>query len=454
MNILNRILLAPVMPDLGAGGRAEPGSVGGPKGSLSSWMADPIFKDEPPAPPAPKKEEKDGQAAALERSGERSPGDKLPVGADAPAGEGKAGDAAVVPAKPDPDPVKPPEPKAEPAKELADWEKAPAPKNTAGWEAWKKSRRDAEIVFKKEIETRDTRLTELQTKLEEAETKATANGEPSPEIKSRIERLEAENQKLHEAFIVTNVESDPVFIKHFGDQTDAAVTKAKKLVGADKADQIGEILNLPDGKYKDEQLEQFMGDIESTVTRSRLGVVLEDLDKIRDARAREITKAGVHKQEKDAQSVASAEHAQKVAQGAFNTMLAGFTDKEKGFAAFQKRSGDGSEEWNKAVDSRIETAKNLLLGKNIKAETAVRAAFYAAALPDMLKWYAAERDQVKKATANLEKQIAELKAAQPNGGGRKADGAEPTGLAKLTKASAPWQVTKNFADDAARLARE
>jgi hypothetical protein len=452
MKPLNRILLAPAMPALDSG-RAEPGSFGGPKDSLKSFVDD-VLKISAPEPPPPKKEDKtDGKTAAPERSGERSPGDKLPVGADAPAGEGKAGDGTDVPPKPDAA-SKPPEAKVEPAKEAAaDWEKAPAPRNAKEWDGWKKSRRDETAVLKKEIETRDTRLTELQTKLSEAETKATtANGELPPAAKSEIERLQAENKSLHEAFITTKVESDPVFIKHFGDQTDAAVTKAKKLVGAEKADQIAEILNLPDGKYKDEQLEQFMGEIESTVTRSRLGVVLEDLDKVRDAREREIKKASVHKQEKDAQSMAHAEHANKVVQAAFDSVQKEMTSADKGLAVFQKR--DGNDAWNAKVAERLKMAQNLLMGQNIKPDTAVKAAFYAVALPVLMEAYIAERAQVKKEKDELEKTIAGLKAAQPNGGGHKADGGEGTEMSRVKKNEPPWKHVSAFARDAAKMANE
>lgn len=411
----------------------------------ANWMDNvlaPLIQDTPP----PKKEDtKNGKESADDRPGDNAPPNKPPVGSEPVGGQpdkGGAGDkltglpetvvgdkaAAAQPvAEPKPAPAG-----KEPAKDAKTvLDKLPVPKNSKEWDKAKTTWYEIENSLKKDLAERDQRLTELQAQLTEASAKAQAGAELAPEIKTQLEHKDAQIKELSERIQILDVTQHPKFQRYFGDKTEAALAKAKKLVGADNAERIEKILKLPEGEYKNAQLEEFLGGIDSDLGRTRLGVVIEELENINLEREAEIKKAGEHRDKINGEQALLSEQGKKVRQQTFDQTLQGLQDAKKGFAPFQFRADD--KEWNDGVTKRVEAARDLLFGEKVKPEQVAQAAFYAVTLPLVLKSYGADAEKWKQEKAGFEAKIAELVAAEPkrgDGGGGEAESENPLGHIK------------------------
>lgn len=270
-----------------------------PTGLVSEWVKDVARLTAPEPKPEPKKDT-DGKTDTSGRSVEPKPD-----AGDAVAGDGKSG----VVGDPKPEPAKVDGAKPEPKKsddsksakkdgdKKEDWETAPKPKGISDqdFSKWKEGRKVKETELKKEIATREERIQALQNQLKEVETKAAMSGELPETIKAEIKSKDDQIKALTEKIMVLDVTEHPKFKSYFQGKIDSAITKAKKLAGAEKADMIEKIIKLPDSEYKTAQLEEFLSDIPSELTKSRLAVVLEELDNVAAERESEIAKANEHK---------------------------------------------------------------------------------------------------------------------------------------------------------------
>lgn len=416
-----------------------------PTGLVSEWVKDVARLTAPEPKPEPKKDT-DGKTDTSGRSPEPKPDAGHVVASDGKSGtmgEPKPEPAKVDGAKPEP---KKPDDKPK-AKE--DWETAPTPKE-ADWKKWKEGRRVERDGLKKEITEREERIQTLQNQLKEVETKVATSSELPETIKAEIKSKDDQIKALTERIMVLDVTEHPKFKSYFQGKIDSAITKAKKLAGAEKADTIEKIIKLPDSEYKTAQLEEFMSDIPSELTKSRLAVVLEELDNVAAERESEIAKANEHKGKLSEEQQAKAKQTFENRQKMFETTLKQVRDVSNGFPLFQFKDGDDA--YNQQVTQRIESAKGLLFNPQVPDDVRMKAAFLAVAAPHIIKSYTTESEAWQKEKSDLEAKIAELVAAQPKPGTGGADSGETHFRPKV--GMKPHEITKGFVADALRRVNE
>lgn len=414
---------------------------------LADWMKsigtiEEVF--EPPAAPAaaatpPPKEEKPDAGKTNDGQAGNSPpaNDKTPTPAAAPAPDAGPKPADAVP----PASAKPAEgqtPKPEEGEEQ--W-----PRTNPDWEKFKAKRKEREEALKKDITTREATIAELQAakKALEDQISSAATKDKDP----AFERLKEENQALTERIMALDVTQDPRFTAYFENKTNAQFELAKRVVGADKADELVKALKMPDTEdlreIKEATIEEIMGNL-SPIQQSRIGAVLNNLEGIRSERESEIAKARDFKDKAKAKEEEARASFAKVQEKAFTDVLSKLQDEKSGSFFYREKAGDT--EWNKGVKQRIDIAKALFSGKGVRPEDVVNAAFTAVAYPSLLASYKEDMKLKDSEISKLQEQVKSLSAAQPNKGtsGEGANGAEPPGLT-LKPGMSPSEATAAFA---------
>jgi hypothetical protein len=300
------------------------------------------------------------------------------------------------PKEPDKEPPK--EPQKEPAKEPA---REPVttedkwPRSADQWKEFKKVRDSKYAEY-------ETRIKTLESERDDAKKTTATPATESSEYKS----LQEERDALSERLKVVDVTQHPRFQAYFGDKRKAQIDVARSIVGKERADQIAKILEMPEGEYKDTQLDEFTADLTS-MAAARIGGVVNSLAILENERQGEIKKSQENfrqMQETEAKRVAD--------QGvmlnkAVDSVLLAAQNAKNGHPAFQKR--EGQEEWNKAVDQRVQVVRNLFSGKG-SADSILRLIVAGTGSEPVLEENLALRDQLAKA----QEQIKSLSAAQPN----------------------------------------
>jgi hypothetical protein len=221
------------------------------------------------------------------------------------------------------------------------------------------------------------------------------------------------------------------------------VELAKRIVGTEKADMIGRLLSMPDGEYRDAQIRDFVSELD-VLDQSRLGGVLNSLADIDTERANAITEArtsgeAIRQRETEARERAGKEQTAKV--NAFiDSKIKALTDPTKGNPMFQKREKD--EAWNAAVDKRLESVKNILVGQ-VTPEEMFNAGANSVAYHQLLS----EHQTLQKENAAMKEQLSKLTAAQPKieGAGAAAGGGngEPA-PAQMKKGANPMEAAATW----------
>ena len=260
------------------------------------------------------------------------------------------------------------------------------------------------------LKERDAKISELSSRVSEFEKapKPAAIADDDP----RIVEAKKREDELSERLRLVDITQHPKFKAFYDGKKNAQIEMAKKIVGAESSEQIATLLSLPDNAYRQEKIEELVGQL-SPIQQSRIGSVLNSLNEIEIEREGQIEQAKKdytayqEKAKKDGET-RQAELKSNVEKG-FTTVLSTLQNsKDKdGLFIFQKQ--DGNEDWNKGVDERVAYAKNLIFGQN-DPQALMRAAFHAAALPGVVKSYQTLLSQVQ----GLQEQVKGLTAAQPN----------------------------------------
>lgn len=288
------------------------------------------------------------------------------------------------------------------------------PRNSSDWDKYKKVHAEKEAKLQAEIDTWKGKAAELEAAKKAAEEGATKSAEPSPEVTAELERVKKANEEMSRRLQILDVTQHPQFQAYFDNKVNAQKELGKRIVGAEKAPQFEKLLALPDGDYKNSQIEEFVSDL-PILQQSRIGAVLNALEGIGQEKAAEIAKAGEHKaQLTKEQEVKSAERV-KLRDKLVNEVAASLASEKEGMAIFQKRTDDA--EWNRGVDERIALAKKVITGEGMKPADVIKTAFYGAAVPAILQAYQSDMKEKDEAIGKLEEQVKALTAAQPGKGG-------------------------------------
>ena len=416
--MITKLLLA---PDLLSGGGIITADPNSDPSALKGWMsmvADNQIEGEDgtkPVDPPPKKEP-NGKPDAKSDGTE---GDGVSANAK-PVSEPDVNPADAAPVKPVADAT--PKPDAKPGNAEAKKAEVPGkedkmPRSSTDWDKYKKVHAEKEAKLQAEVTTWQTRHKELEAKVKEIEQKATQAGAVPPEATKELEAVKKENEEMSNRLRVLDVTQHPKFQAFFDGKVNAQKDLAKRIVGADKFGEFEEVLALPEGKYKNDQLDAFVADL-PMLQQSRIGGVLNTLEAINQERSEEISKSSELRTKLTEEEKGRAQKTQADSIALRDKLtaeaVAELSDPETGWALFQKKEGDDA--WNGGVDARIGAAKRLLTGKDMKPADFVKAAFHATAFPDLLQAYSADMKARDETIAGLEAQVKKLSAAQPKGG--------------------------------------
>lgn len=326
----------------------------------------------------------------------------------------KAPDPNPPPAPPKPD-ATPEPPKAdaakssEPPKPSAPDPKASeekVPRTSREWESFKTIRDAKYQEYEKKIKTYESQVNDLSEKASK------------PVVPPDYESIKKQAEEYDKIIQQIAVENHPKFKAYYDNAISVQIGIAKQIAGSEKAAQLEKLLALPDGDYKTDQIQTLIDDL-PPLQQSRIGGVLNQLDAINNERNSEIQKSRenykiLKQRESDSQATN-----RKNFEDAFSKAVEALKGKD-GSPMYQMRDGD--EAWNKEVSERIEVAKSYLFG-NHAPEQLIQAAANAAAYPAALKQVMGLMEKV----GQLEKQIADMTAAQPTiNGQRKLETTENT----------------------------
>lgn len=265
------------------------------------------------------------------------------------------------------------ETKAEPAPEVDDNEPLPdafsksSPKVQEHFKSLKIERnklakeRDA---IKAEAEAKAARAAELETKLKELE------GRAAP---ADYEQTKKERDAFHNQLLTFDTLNHPQVKARFEEQTKIAMeTATAYLDGEDKA-KVETALALPEGRYKQQQLQQVMSELDDMSRMNVLTAATElrklNLEKEQLAKKAEANRSQMHE---------NAQQEQRQRQQQFERVIDTVLTKTDapGMELFQEK--DGEEEWNSEVSNRRQVAKKLFMGGFTPEESARFAAKAAA----------------------------------------------------------------------------
>lgn len=347
-----------------------------PADAVKGWMSALETIDAPEATPQPATAEPQKEPDGTNDT--QQPADHVAVGKPTPA-----------PApKPAPDPAPRP---VEPPKPVDELPEDKWPRTAQEWKKFKE-------IKARDIKERDEKIKAIEAERDEIKKKISETP-VSPELES----LKKERDELSERLRILDVERHPKFTAYFQNRTQTQVDLAKRIVGPEYAEKAAKLLSLPDGQYKDSQIEEMLLNL-SPLQQSRFGSVLNSLADIEAERQSEIKRSRENYDKMTAEQTAAREQQMKGIEKAFNDAALKVQDTNP---VFKKREGDHA--WNTEVEKRLEMARNLFFGKGVKPEQVIQASLDAAALPSILSGYEAMYNENER----LKAQVAELSKASP-----------------------------------------
>lgn len=335
------------------------------------------------------------------------------------------------------------EPKADDTKSKDDDDAEKWPRSSADWDKFKTKRKERETALKTEISTREAAIKELQEKVSTYEAKASEAGAVDPEIKTNLERLEAENKEMSDKLTVLEVREHPKFVKYFDKKYSRVIGDAKTIVGQDRADAIEKILKISDPEFKQAQFNAFISETEDENVRVDLRLIMREMRAVDDEKKEAIESAAEQKAKISVDQTAKAAGVRQTFEQTFVKVQKALQDPKVGSALFQKRDGD--EVWNKGVDARIKEAESILLGTGQTPESVVRTAFHAAAYKPLLEGYRQAHEQWQAEKAKFEQQIKDLSAANPGGRGSGPKPADTDGKVEIKQDMNPFEASRAWA---------
>lgn len=294
--------------------------------------------------------------------------------------------------------------KPEPVKPADDIEEPPhvSEKSKSSWAKLRASDADA----KQRATTAEQRVKELEERVKAAAVDPTEH-----------EALKKRATEFEEKLIQLNVEQHPQFQAYFTNKV-SAVHKSLETVLGDKAEMVKKILELPDGDYKMEQLENISVQLGS-FKANRIAIAADQLAQIHSERGAEIQRSRENLQKSNEQAKAESatrQTQQRVeAEKVFNETIAAL-------ALPTLVAPANADDATKAeIAANMEAAKKLAFGENSPADISKMIAYsvHGMRLTPMLKAAVEENDK-------LRTQLKELQGANPKpaGGEKKPEGGE------------------------------
>jgi len=242
---------------------------------------------------------------------------------------------------------------------------------------------------------------------------------------------------LSERLKVVDVTQHPRFQQYFGERKTAQVELAKRIVGAERAEDVVRLLEMQDSDYKDTQLNDIMQDL-TPLKASQLGAVINNLSVLEGERQSEIRKGRENFEKMKASAQAEADSVKTGIQKLVDGFVGKAQDGKTGHPAFQLR--EGQDEWNAGVGKRVEHFKDFF-GSRLKPEAVFQTVLNGAAFPAV----AAQVTYLMEENAKLKKQVESMSKANPKvDNGAPPDTTEQHSKFAIQPGSSPKEVTAGW----------
>lgn len=223
----------------------------------------------------------------------------------------------------------------------------------------------------------------------------------APETLEQLTAIQKERDDLRARLEAVAVEKSPRFEAQFKPRFDAAVQQAKAAVGPEKAAKIEQLLSMPESSWRDEQLDQVIQDMGTTLRATKLTQAVADVDRL-NAEKVQLAQRGseVWKQWNQEATDAQQRQVQERNAQATNTF--------ESELAIWKGATELSED-------EVSIARNVFSGNGMTYKDMANAAMWGVVGPRMAQAALADKARV----TELESELARLRGAQP---GIKPDG--------------------------------
>lgn len=306
-------------------------------------------------------------------------------------------------------------------------EEAPKPKVEKSSEGYTDIEIPAEIKSKKAADhfraattakrKAEEKAEELSKMLDERQSKY---DQELQDLRDQLSGLSGERDKLQDTLKSIDIERDPQFQQAYQQQESQVNAALQSAVGLEAAEKFMQLGRMPAGPDKDSQLAELTEGM-NQVQASRVGAALAKLDELTIQRSMEIENSRQNWEQLQAKRQEELTKQQEAANNVFKGTL---SNASKVLEVFS------NEDDAKAVS---EAATAIFSGSN-DVEDVARAAVWAAAAPKYRSLYGQAQQQI----ADLQKELAELKGAEPGLAGSPAgdggDGAPKDAVAAFAAA--------------------
>lgn len=311
-------------------------------------------------------------------------------------------------------PKEPPKPEAkEPPKPAPEPDEKP-PKSAKDWEAYKANKK-AILEEKRALEGKaaaleaartaaDEKVKKLEADLETAR-KSAAPPADYEQIKKALEAEKTKSSELDKALRLVGTERHPEFKAKYDAPIEAAVARAKKIVGADKAEQVARLMQMPPSDWRDAQLEEALSDL-SAVKSGQVTGLMAEIGRLQDAREAEVKQNADQWEQLQAQRALETQAADRARQEQTIRFVSDTVSAIK----------DGDELKGLLSDHDLEVVKGVAIAGCKDPADTVKTIARGIAFTALLKGWQADKAKIEA----LEKQVKDLEGAQPGGKGHPA----------------------------------
>lgn len=235
----------------------------------------------------------------------------------------------------------------------------------------------------------------LKQQLEQIQKGQKPNGAPDPETAKHLASIQAERDNLLARLEAVAVEKSPRFEAAFKPRIEAAINLAKSAVGPERSKAIEKVLELPEGNYRDEQLDAMLQEVGGGIRGSKLTQAVAELDRIA-AEKQALSSRGseLYKQwqsEEQANYQRQQQERQRQALGAFEEELKG---------------------WGSVVNEEDAKVARDVFNGQADLQDAARASLWAVAGPKIASQAMAKDKRI----AELEAELSKYRSVQPGKG--------------------------------------
>lgn len=234
-----------------------------------------------------------------------------------------------------------------------------------------------------------------KTKEYEDRLKAAPKADPK-----ELEAIKAEADKYKSLVETIGVEFDPAFQAKYEKRAEAVIEQLKLVIPEATLKKLGELLPLPDGPHKQQQLAEITEGLDD-LQKLELFQANRDFRAIANERNAELSQSRQKFAELQKGKQAETDKLKERLGKAFDAATERVRDKEKGMFLFQPKDGD--EAWNKAADERVTLARHIYDGNFQTDDERADAAFWAASAPAILQDALATKNELAEVTERLQK---------------------------------------------------